>query len=458
MKKSWIGWGIAGVGVSMALGGAALAGCSSSDNVSLPEGEAGVDGAKAETSTSETGADTGPMDGGSAEAAPAADAQSPSRLLLSFNGSSQSEVVAFNLQSGTVDGFLTYAGDIGTTAVTASSPWALEQGNDVVAQLNPKKPWQVQSSWNVALSDYAADAGYSSSYSDPMSVLAAGNKTYVLRYTRNEIAVFDSSQVVDGGAPSSAIDLSSQLQAGGDGYVEMTAGYYDATTKRLYVLLGNIDRYDVAADGYTQLCSTTAPTLVAIDTTTDTLVNLNAGSDAGTMGWTLPGYDPYGQGAMVYDPPNNRLLVLQSGCNTAETDGGVGPVVRREIDAISLATGAAQQLVDLTSAPFPTALYYVDAQHVIVQLDTAYPWNPSSTTLGAAIPNAPEAFSVDGNGNLVGITQPFEPDGGTGPWTVVSVNAADGGVTTLGVNPFPADDAGGVGAGFLGGAQLWPAP
>jgi hypothetical protein len=213
----------------------------------------------------------------------------------------------------------------------------------------------------------------------------------------------------------------------------------------------------VASDGHTLLCSQTTPTIVAIDTSSDTLVNLNP--DGGTMGWTLPGYAPaFSPGAMVFDAPNNRLLVLQSGCNTSDGDGGAGPPVQREIDAISLSNGTATKLVDLTAAASPSALHYIDATHVIVQLDTAYMWNPSSSTLGPAIPNAPEAYSLDGKGNMVGITQPIAADGGVGPWTVVSVNIADGGVTTLGTNPFPADDAGGVGPGSIGGAQLWPAP
>ncbi|HTQ42087.1 MAG TPA: hypothetical protein VMI75_04960 [Polyangiaceae bacterium] len=462
MKNEWLGLAALGAVVSAGAGGVVLTGCGDDTVLALPDG--GTDGSVSfdappyeagngdggEGNDGQVGADAG--DGGDAQGS------TPARLLLSFNGSTQSELVAFGLQSGTIDGFYVYPGFIGTTFVTPNSPWLLEQASDVVARLDPLMPWQVQSSWSVALNDYAADAGYSSPYSDPDGiVVGAGTKTYVLRYTRNLMAVLDSSQVVDGGAPTKTIDLSSELQADGDGYVEMTAGYYDSTTQRVYVLLANIDRFDVASDGYTLLCAPTSPTIVAIDTTSDTLVDLNP--DGGSMGWTLPGYDPaFSPSAMVYDGPNDRLLVLQSGCNQSDGDGGAGPLVQREIDAISLTDGTAQKLVDLTAAAFPSGLYYVDAQHVIVQLDTAYMWDPSSSTLGPAIPNAPQTFSLDGQGNLVGITQPIAADGGIGPWTVVSVSIADGGVTTLGTNPFPADDAGGVGPGFVSGAQLWPAP
>jgi hypothetical protein len=394
---------------------------------------------------------------GSAEAAIDATSQPAPRLLLSYNGESTSELVAFGLDSKAVDGRLVYPGFIGTTFVTPTSPWLLEQANDVVAQLDPLQPWVVQSSWGVALNDQT-DSGFAASYSDPDGVVVgAGTKAYILRYTRNLIAVVDSSQGVDAGAPLKTIDLSGQVQAGGDGYVEMTAGWYDAANSRVYVLLANINRFDVGCGGYCQLCSNTSPTIVAIDTTTDTLVPLggDAGNDAGvvTSGYVLQGYDPaFGPSPMVYDAPNNRLLVLESGCNAVESDGGTGPVVGREVAAISLTDGSTRQLLDLTSAAFPQAMFYIDAHHVILQLDTAYTWDPTTATLGPAIPNAPETFDVDGLGNLVGVAQSHGPDGGPSGFSVVSVSAGDGGVTTLGQNPFSLTN------GFVGGAQLWPAP
>jgi hypothetical protein len=155
---------------------------------------------------------------------------------------------------------------------------------------------------------------------------------------------------------------------------------------------------------------------------------------------------------MVYDAPNNRLLVLETGCSTTEADGGVGPVVRREVEAVSLTDGSTHQLLDLTASAYPQAMFYIDAHHVILQLDTAYTWDPTTTALGPAIPNAPDTFGVDGQGNLVGVTQDYGADGGPSGISVLSVSSGDGGVTTLGQNPFSLTN------GFVGGAQLWPAP
>jgi hypothetical protein len=378
----------------------------------------------------------------------------PSRLLLSYNGSASSELVAFGMQSKAVDGRMTYEDYLGTAYVGSTAPWLLEQSTDVVARLDAQQPWVVDSSWNVAMNDLT-DAGYAQSYSDPQAVIVnAGTQAYVLRYNRNLIGVINTSAAVDGGAPTSSIDLSGEVQAGGDGYVQPVAGVYVASQQRVYVLLGNINRNDVVDNGYDLLCASTTPTVVAIDTATNTLVDLN---DAGPgHGWPLVGYNPIqGPGALAYDPAtgaSGRLLVLEAGCNTTATDGGVGALVKREVESLDLAAGKATELLDLTSQQFPEGLTYIDASHAIVQLDTAYLWNPTTMTLGAAIPNAPDAFVYDGVGNLLGVTSSYAADGGFEGYAVVSVAVPGGAVTTLGSNPFT------LTGGFLGGVALWPAP
>jgi hypothetical protein len=415
---------------------------------------------QSDAKASEAGSLDGPsgLDGGADASADAV--APPPRLLLSYNGSNTSELVAFGLQSKAVDGRLIYPGFIGTTYVTPTSPWLMEQANDVVARLDPAQPWVIQSSWNVGLQD-ETDSGFAEPFSNPDGVVVgAGNRAYVLRYTRNLIAVIDSSVVADGGAPLHTIDLSSELQSAGDGYVEMTAGWYDSNHQRVYVLLGNINRGDVACNGFCQLCSETSPTLVAIDTTTDTLVALRGDAGAGeagagvvSSGYVLKGYDPaFGASPMVYDAANNRLLVLETGCNTLAADGGAGSIVKREVEAVSLVDGSTEVLLDLTSASFPEAIFYMDPHHVILQLDTAYMWDPTTTTLGPEIPNAPDSFSLDGQGNLLGVKQNYSPDGGPAGISVLSVSSGDGGVTILGQNPFSLTN------GFIGGAQVWPAP
>jgi hypothetical protein len=453
MRKSWF-WLVA-----PACAAAAGISCDNAGTVPLPS-DAGTDtGVVTDSSTPfEAGmyADSAAPPEGGGDAATDAEAGTPppSRLLLSYNGAASSELVAFGMKSKAVDGRMTYGDYLGTAYVGTTAPWLLEQSTDVVARLDAQQPWVVDSSWNVAMNDLT-DAGYAESYSDPQAVLVgAGTKAYVLRYTRNLVAILDTSKNADGGVPTGSVDLSGEVQAGGDGYVQPVAGIYVAGQQRVYILLANINRNDVVDNGYDLLCSSTTPTVVAIDTTSDTLVDLN-GSAAG-HGWPLVGFSPaFGPGALAYDATtgtNGRLLVLDAGCYGTASDGGVGALTKREIESLDLSTGAATELLDLTSQGFPSGLTYIDAHHAIVQLDTAYLWDPTTTTLGAAIPNAPDAFVYDGMGNLLGVTGEYGADGGFEGYDVVSVTVPGGTVTQLGSNPFT------LTGGFLGGVALWPAP
>jgi hypothetical protein len=424
---------------------AAVSDATTGDAQSSGGSDAG-DGAVAETDASEAGPGN-------------ADASVPSRLLLSFNGGVQSELAAFGLDSKQVDGRLLYPGFIGTTYLGPKAPWLLEQAVDVVARLDPAQPWKVASSWNVSLNDGPDGGG---SYADPDAVVvSAGTKAYVLRYTRNEIAIIDPSS--DGGSPIGAIDLSSELQAAGDGTVEMSAGVYVPSKQLVYVLLGNINRHDVTDDGYTLLCANTHPTVIAIDVTTDKVIDLN-GATAGS-GLALEGYSPgLGPGAMAYDAESDRLLVLENGCNQlipAAADAGdgggasptVGPLVGREVEQLSLFTGESSTLIDLSqTGEFPSQLVYIDAHRAILQLYSTYTWDPTTPVLGPAIPNAPDAFAYDGIANLLGVSAVYGADGGVSEYDVQSVRIADGQVTKLGTNPFTLE------SGFIAGAQLWPAP
>ncbi len=438
--------------------GGATWGCGGGDDsVSPVPKDGGSDSAADATADAKAGEGGAPSDAGdggvlsdaseSGDAAATSDASTPQRLLLSYNGGTQSELVAFGVEAKTIDGRLLYPGTFGTTYPGPKAPWLLEQDVDVVARLDPAEPWKVAASWNVSLND-RGDGGYS--YADPDAiVVGAGTKAYVLRYTRNNIAVIDPSS--DGGSPVAAIDLSSELQAAGDGTVEMSAGVYVPSKHLVYVLLANINRFNVADDGYTLLCANTHPTVIAIDVTTDKVVDLN-GAAAGN-GLSLNGYSPgLGQGAMAYDAQADRLLVLEAGCTTVDADGGEGALVGREVEELSLFTGQARTLLDLTTAAFPQQLVYIDANRAIVQLDTSYVWDPTTPALGPAIPNAPDAYAWDGVANLLGITGRYASDGGFSGYDIVSVRVADGAVTELGTNPFS------LASGFPAGVLLWPAP
>jgi hypothetical protein len=401
-----------------------------------PSGDAGTLPDASTTDSGVDGGDDAPVDAGIRD-----------RLLLSYNGASTSELVVFDLADKSVAGRLTYPGFIGATAAQGSEPFLLEQAVDVVARLDRAEPWIVRGSWDVKLND-RPDSG--TPYADPNAVLiSAGNKAYVLRYTRNQIAIIDPSESADAGAPKGTIDLSSFVQPeDSDGIVEMTAGVYVPSKRLVYVLLANIDRNAVSLDGWTLFCTETRPSVIAIDVDTDKVVPLTGGGKDGAL--RLRGYSPT-FAAMSYDPASDRLLVVSSGCNQRLEGDDVGPLVQRGIEELSLFTGNANVLLDGTELGFPGAFVYVDAHRALVQFGgQTYVWDPAEPSLGAVLAKAPDVFTYDGAGNLLGLRTRYGDDGGVQGTDVVSVRIADGQSTTLGSNPFS------LPVGYVGGVELWP--
>lgn len=344
--------------------------------------------------------------------------------LLATQLATKGELIAVDPVKGTVDGRLKFTGF--GTAQGGGAPFLIESSTDTVAKLDPSKPWNVVSSWNVAGSD-AFDGG--ESYADPVQVIAvAPNKAYVLRYNRDAIAIIDPSQSADGGAATAYIDLSALQQAGdGDGHVDMAGAIFDQTRKRLYVALANIDLHNVDPMGFFQICGATKSTLIAIDTTTDKLVDLGGGQPGG--GVALSGQSPQLglSGGMAYDASGDRILVESTGCNEPVGDGGMGPLSGRLIEAVSLKTNTTTTLLDLNAQDFPGQMLFVDTHTAFVQLGftpfaKVYRWDPSMTTLGTALAEAPDVFAWEtASGSLIGARAVLLSDGGMAPNQIIRV-------------------------------------
>jgi len=437
-------------GIALAMSAAAVACSDSFDDSPILPPEGGTGDAAIDV-TSDVTTDARDAGDSATDAANDSSASDAAHLLLSYNGATSSELAAVNVASGAVDGRLAYPGFIGTTTTLAPDPYLLEQANDVVARLDRTQPWIVRSSWSVKLADRLEGGA---AYSDPSAVVVGvGNKAYVLRYTRNQIAIIDTSQTADAGAPLGTIDLAPLLQAhDSDGTVEQTAAVYVPSKGLVYVLLGNIDRKKVSSDGFTILCAQTKATIVAIDVATDKVVKLAGGDTTGAI--PLAGYNPVLGAGLWYDASEDRLLMMHAGCNQPAGDGGAGAVTSRMIEEVSLFTGASRRLLDLNASGFPSAFVFIDPRRAIVQLDytgfETFVWDPSSPALGPAIPNAPDAFVYDGAGNILGVTSIYGDGGVVTGIDVTSVRIADGKSTKLASNPFT------LSGGFVGGVDLWP--
>jgi hypothetical protein len=441
------------------LGGASLAACGDPNVTYAPEaGAVHGDGSTSRDGATDASTRDGAHDGARDQETQGEAAPTPQRVLVTTNNSSTSELIAVNIATRAVDGRFTFPGFLGATyAHDPAYPFLLEQANDIVARLDPVYPWRVDSSWNIALHD-GFDGGYP--YSDPMAVVVgAGNKGYVLRYDRNEIAIIQTVEDVDAGPPVATIDLSLLLQKNDtDGTVEMTSGVYVASKHLLYVVLENIDQRTVVPPTYDLICTGTVSTVIAIDTTTDALVTIGSGPHGSIP---LLGFDPVFDGTL-YDAANDRLLILEAGCNLPPTgDAGPGALHRRGVEEVDLTTGTTKGLLNLSKAfkpgeGYPTGFVFIPPDLAVLGFDATgsevYAWIPSKTTLGPKIHNAPDVFTYDGAGNLVGTVTTYG-DGGTASTQVVSVAIGTGDQTVISApNPFT------INGGFIGSVDMWPRP
>lgn len=376
---------------------------------------------------------------------------SSASLLMTYSAAS-GELVALDTTSKQI-GRLAMPG-FGVALRSGKDTFLLETGQDLVGRLDTSTYASIAASWNVALTD-AFDGGFA--YADPVQVIeVAANKAYVLRYNRNRIAIIDPSQSADAGAPISSIDLSSLVQSkDGDGAVDMTAAVFDSTRNRLYVALGNIDLTYTDPQGFFILCAGTQSTLIAIDTTNDTLVNLGGAGPGG--GVVLGGYgaqSSYLNGVWL-DSVGDRVVILSTGCNAPTTDGGKGALSGRVVEAVDLKTNTTHTLLDANAQDYPGQFLYIDATHAYVQFgygafSTTYAWDPTTTALGAPLTTTPDVFDYDNAGHILGPQSTLAADGAAGPINVISVTLADGGVVQLAQNPFLQS------GGFIGNAIYAP--
>jgi hypothetical protein len=449
MRRSVLSLGLSSLAVVL------LAGCSGDDtNTPSPDAGSATDaGPDATTGSSDGGNDAAPSpsDAGPDAEPDAADAAIGPYLVLSYyyDGYADTEYSAFDTVSGTVAGGLGYA-QYGVNVSTNTSPWVLEQSNDLVLRMDPTQPWKPTSSWSLA---NVPQSAVSFGNEDPFAVVEVGNKAYVLGYASDYLAVLDTSQTYDAGAPTKTIGLVPNADAGVA--LEGIALAYDAAAGRIWVVLGNAN-----SPSYPPICAPEDhPFVVAIDTTTDTVVS--------GLQYTLQGYGtPLATNAVVFDSANDRLLIATEGCNDPvdETDGAVNPGAfdQAYIEQISLAgadAGANTVLLTLSPSNAPAALVYVDDTHAFVQTENGtFAWNPTQSTLGAAITNAPDTFVWDGHGHLLGPRSTLLADDAGVSIAVVAVDPLDGGVTTLATNPFTPVPANPFQQQAWQSVDIWPHP
>jgi hypothetical protein len=448
-------WTILGTGLCIGLLGACS---SSSSNGTTPDSGTHDTGVKKDTGAPKTDGGSPHKDAGK-DSAETPDAKAhvdtgvdagPTRyLLVTYDSTSPTTTFAVDLATGKKVGTITTTD---TEAVTDTSnalaPFLLNQTEDVIDKIDPTT-WTLGSSWSDPL-PIDGGGGGSDSYA---VVLASPTAGYVIRYDSNVIDVIDPSQMADAGAVTGSIDLTSLVQANDPyGVVQMQAAVYVGTSQTLYVVLGNTGTYDDYMSNYDTICAGTTSTVVGIDTTTNTVKSLGGSGPGGSI--ALAGFDPTGA---FYDAPNSRIFIVEGGCNPPPTaDGGApGPLQQRGIEAVDLTTNTSKILLDASTKGFPGSFAYVNAHQAVVSfgypVGTAYNWDPTSTSLASAYPNAPQSFDYDGNRNLVGATITYDSSGNA-TTDILSMSLDTGTATVLVPNAIT------VGNGYIGSVGVWPRP
>ncbi len=241
-----------------------------------------------------------------------------------------------------------------------------------------------------------ADAGKANPYA---VVMPANDKAYVIRYGLNSVAVIDPTSST---AATTEIDLS-EFVADPDGLVDAFAGVYDPSTGRAYIGLQRIDQNSFgAAPDYVSPCLAARAAIVGIDTSTDTVLDLNGAGQGKLI--ELDVADP---GAMVLDEASHRIIVMGVGCADA-ADGGQGRS-GRGVQSVDLSDGTVAWLWQTQALPRPAALLWMGTHEALVGLDDEsftrhwYVWDPATPSLGVELQGVPQVPTWDGQRGLIGL-------------------------------------------------------
>jgi hypothetical protein len=171
-------------------------------------------------------------------------------------------------------------------------------------------------------------------------------------------------------------------------FASVEGAFYDAATSRAYFVLR---RGSVFA---TERCPTLPGALIAIDASTDQLIDLNGSADGMAVALSL---NPE---SVVFDKGARRLYVTG---DCFGTDGGLATGV--ESINVDTLTG---QLIQTSTERVPY-LTLLGADSAVLQAwdgvtFTARLWTPSSNALGAPLEGYPWSGAVEGPDSVIGVT------------------------------------------------------
>jgi hypothetical protein len=391
-------------------------------DASLPS-EAGAD--------STTGADGEAGTGNASDAGDAAVASTPAYALFVGTDFTNAELSVVSLNPDSVAGRLPIPDQDSVPYASGGFGFVLEHTVGQVIVLNHAQPWMAEASIDV---NDSPEAGPSAS--NPRTVLVTtGTKAYVARYASNVVKIVD----VAAGTVTGSVDLSSFVAPDDpDSLIDVQDGAYDPATGLAYFLLERINQQDFGTPpDYVAACLASHGQIVAIDATTDAIVDLNGPANGQAI--DLLGDDP---ASLIPDFASGRLIVTDSGCYQpldGGADAGPAPRVGRGIESVVVGTATATWLYQTSAIDRLNGIVWIDGSHAFVnQGSDWFSWNPTQAALGEVVPNFPEAPFYDGVGRIIGLSTQ-DPDAGSDAattWSVVAFDTATSQIATIATNPF----------------------
>ncbi|HEY3664419.1 MAG TPA: hypothetical protein VGL19_00405 [Polyangiaceae bacterium] len=313
---------------------------------------------------------------------PGAEPAKWTQLLVSgtdFVTTKKTQVVNVTLAPALVSAATILADSDVTLASSAGLGFAIEHTNDKVDLFDGAK---VKTSFDLT---------------DPGTPDAAPvtNKAYVSLLNQSLIAILD----LDAGKVSSRIDLSEfNDPSDSDHSADVGQGVYDAKKKVVYYSLARIDRNAIAADPAFHLpCSQETGLIVGIDTTTDSVVDLNGPAAGKGIELSL-----VSQSSIALSADGKSLVVLSAGCYEGATLKNQG------VEVVDLEAGTTQAVYTPKGDDYLAKLIVTSGTDAVLGTFDSnfaghwYKLDLSAGTLGDELMDVPGGVSFDGK-DLLGV-------------------------------------------------------
>jgi hypothetical protein len=312
-----------------------------------------------------------------------------------------SEVAAVDLGRGCVLGRSAYDDTDIVPRASGGHGFLLERGNGMLNVLD------TDAHVTARVDLHTRDSG--SDKPNPNDVVYAPSvggpaKAYVSLYDEGKIAIVD----LDGAAHSvSFVDLSSFADPSDtDGSPDPATGFFDPQKGRAYFVMQRTDVNTAKSDPFVIHCPPpSAPSLlVAVDVTTDQLVDLNGAATGVALPLSL-----VAPADVALDLSGRRAYLLDNGCGKPDgTDGGLARTLGgvESVDLDTLATAVA--FTPATGDFFSRIQLFGHSTALLQSFDANFStlwnrWDTASPTLGPTLTGVPDAAVFETAGTLVGV-------------------------------------------------------